>query len=88
MLLERIGEIISPIFRGFFGFLRLIFSPFIFVRFGNLTRKRVPDLMGQTRDFDTRAQPAPDPKFAGAGFFFNPGVTHTRPEIWFIYYFA
>ena len=44
---------------------------------------------GTGQDFDLRVQPAPNPKcFAGAGFYFNPRVTRTRPEIWFILYFA
>jgi hypothetical protein len=42
-----------------------------------------------SENFDPRVQPASTRIFAGvgAGFYFNPRVTHTQPEIWFILYF-
>jgi hypothetical protein len=60
-----------------------------------LTRKLetrcVPDPKGAGtgQDFDPRVNPAPNPKcFVGAGLYFNPRVTCTQPEIWFIRYFV
>jgi hypothetical protein len=60
-------------------------------RDGNFTGK--PEtrwVWGMGEDFDPHVQPAPDPKFhgCGCGFYFNPRVTRTRPEIQFILYFA
>jgi hypothetical protein len=49
-----------------------------------------PEGCGTGEYFDPRVQPAPDTKFRGCecGFLFQPAVTRTRPEIWFIRYFC